>query len=193
MKKIIVKILRSITTLLICAVVLVAFLLAGVRVFGMQVYTVLSPSMEPEYHTGATIYVKPVDPATLEVGDDITFRISGSSTATHRIIEVIPNESDPSKPSFRTQGIANEMADGSPVTADSIVGSPVFTVPYLGYVAAYIQQPPGSYVAICGGVALILFVFLIDIIAGDEDEKAKKAKADAKESSEGQNAEEKPE
>ena len=38
-----------------------ALLLVGVRLFGMQVFTVLSGSMEPTYQTGSLIYVKDVD------------------------------------------------------------------------------------------------------------------------------------
>ena len=40
---------------------IMAILLVGVRVIGLNVYTVLSGSMEPTYHTGSLIYVKKVD------------------------------------------------------------------------------------------------------------------------------------
>lgn len=33
---------------------------------GLQVFTVLSGSMEPTYHTGSLIYVKKVDPYTIK-------------------------------------------------------------------------------------------------------------------------------
>ena len=51
------KIWNAITTALVVAVVLLALMLAGPRVIGMQVFTVLSGSMEPTYHTGSLIYV----------------------------------------------------------------------------------------------------------------------------------------
>ena len=50
--KIISKLWNAATTLLVTAVVVLAVLLAGVRVLGLQVYTVLSGSMEPAYPTG---------------------------------------------------------------------------------------------------------------------------------------------
>lgn len=41
-----------ISTVLVAVVVILALLLAGARLLGMQVFTVLSGSMEPTYHTG---------------------------------------------------------------------------------------------------------------------------------------------
>ena len=61
------------TTVLVAVVVILALLLVGARLIGLQVFTVLSGSMEPTYHTGALIYVKKVDPYELKSGDVITF------------------------------------------------------------------------------------------------------------------------
>ena len=44
-----------ISTVLVAVVVILALLLAGARLLGMQVFTVLSGSMEPTYHTGSII------------------------------------------------------------------------------------------------------------------------------------------
>ena len=57
-----------ISTVLVALVVLLALLLVGARIFGLQVFTVLSGSMEPTYHTGSLIYVKKVDPYTIQNG-----------------------------------------------------------------------------------------------------------------------------
>ena len=51
------KLFNIITSTLTALAVLLAVLLAGVRLFGVQVFTVLSGSMEPCYHTGSIIYV----------------------------------------------------------------------------------------------------------------------------------------
>ena len=51
-----------ISGILVALAVLLAVLLVGARVIGLQVFSVLSGSMEPTYHTGALIYVKKVDP-----------------------------------------------------------------------------------------------------------------------------------
>ena len=60
---------------MIALLLLLVFLLAGVRLLGLEIYTVLSPSMEPNYPTGSLIYVKEVDPSTLQEKDVITYRL----------------------------------------------------------------------------------------------------------------------
>ena len=50
---------------------------------------------------------------------------------------------------------------------------PVFAIPLLGYVSAYIQSPPGMYVAIALGVALLAIVFLPDLMAKKPEETKK--------------------
>ena len=158
--------------------VIVALLLVGARLTGLQVFTVLSGSMEPAYHVGSLIYVKDVDPFELESGDVITFMLDENTVATHRIVEVVPDEEDDSVVRFRTKGDANENVDGSLVHYKNVIGSPVFTIPYLGYAVSYIQNPPGTYVAISAGAILLLLVFLPDLF-GDDKKKKKDADDDA--------------
>ena len=155
---------------MIVAIVLIfTILVAGVQLFGLGVYTVLSPSMEPEYKTGALLYVKKVDPQKLKVGDVITFMVSRETTVTHRIVE-ISREND-GQLYFKTKGDANKTADAGSVNQNNILGKPVFDIPYLGYVAGFITQPPGMYLGIAVGVILTILVFMLDYIAGDEPQK----------------------
>ena len=165
------KIWNTITSLLVILVVIGAMLLGGVRILGYQVFTVLSGSMEPVYHTGSLIYVKDVDYRDLGEGDVITFMLNEDTVATHRIVGVVPDEEDPSVVRYRTKGDANDAEDGALVHYKNVIGSPVFTIPYLGYVANYIQNPPGTYIAISGGAVLMLLVFLPDLLGSDEEEK----------------------
>jgi len=162
------KIWNIVTTVLVTIVVILALLLVGVRLFGMQVYTVLSGSMEPVYHTGSLIYVKEVDYRDLKTGDVITFMLDEDTVATHRIVGVVPDEADPSVIRYRTKGDANDAEDGSLVHYKNVLGTPVFTIPKMGYVANYIQNPPGSYLTISGGAILMLLVFLPDLFGSDE-------------------------
>ena len=175
MNKTVKKIWDGVTTVLVALVVVLAVLLVGVRVVGMQVFTVLSGSMEPTYHTGALIYVKKVDPFQLQSGDVITFMLDEDTVATHRIVEVVPDDEDPTVVRFQTKGDANDAIDGSLVHYKNVIGSPVFTIPKLGYVANYIQNPPGTYIAIAGGAFLLMLVFLPDLF-DDEGDKPKKKK-----------------
>ena len=172
---------NTITSILVAAAVILAILMVGARLVGLQVFTVLSGSMEPTYHVGSLIYVKDVDPFELEAGDVITFMLDEDTVATHRIVEVVPDEEDSSVIRFRTKGDANDAVDGSLVHYKNVLGSPIFTIPKLGYVANYIQNPPGTYVAISAGAILLLLVFLPDLFEKDEEDEVDKSETPKKE------------
>jgi len=62
-------------------------------VFGVAPLIVMSGSMDPVIMVNDLIFVKRVDPATLEVGDIIAFQPAGATTVvTHRIVGVLPPE-----------------------------------------------------------------------------------------------------
>lgn len=166
------KIWNILTTVLVVLVVLLAIALVGVRLFGIRTYAVLSGSMEPTYPTGSLLYVKKVDPQELKVGDAITFLLNEDTAATHRIVEILPDEDDASVLRFRTQGDANKTADAVPVHYMNIIGKPVFCIPLLGYVTGFIQQPPGLYLAIGAAAILLILVFLPDLFKDDKKKDA---------------------
>ncbi len=163
------------TNLLVMAVIILAILLAGVRLFGLRPFTVLSGSMEPTYHVGALIYVKEIDPFEIKVGDPITFMLNETTVATHRVVEIVPDETDPGVIRFRTKGDANEAVDGSLVHYKNVIGTPVYTIPKLGYLADYVQHKPGTYIAIAVGAIILLLTFLPDLFSEDSEGKAEKA------------------
>lgn len=155
------KLLNAVSAAAVLAVAVLAMLLVGVRLFGLEVYTVLSGSMEPAYHTGSVIYVREADPEQLQAGDAITYRLSGSTIATHRITQVLREDGTLR---FKTKGDANEMEDGGSVAAADIIGTPVFTVPYLGYLAVYIQTPSGKYASMAVAAAILLLTLLPELL-----------------------------
>lgn len=151
-------------------ILIVLALLAGVliipRLIGYEEMAVLTGSMEPEYPVGSLIYVKEQDPETLQVGDIITYRLSGGTVVTHRIVEINAEEQ-----SVTTKGDANESNDGQPVPFDSIVGKAEFKIPYLGFISMNIKTPKGI-MAICGVlIAIILLTFIPEIFSKDEREE----------------------
>lgn len=170
------KLWNIISSILVVIVVVIAILLAGVRLIGLTPYAVLSGSMEPVYHVGSLIYVKDVDPFKLEVGDAITYMLDEETLSTHRIVDIIPDEEDPSVIRFQTKGDANDAIDGSLVHYKNVVGKPVFTIPFLGYVANYVQNPPGKYIAIVFVVLLLMLMFIPDMLDEDKPKKEKKTK-----------------
>ena len=158
---------KTLSTALVVIVVLLAVLLAGVRVIGFTPYTVLSGSMEPTYHVGSIVYVKKVDPTTLRVGDPITFHLTGNVIATHRIIEV-HGEGTPDL-GFRTQGDANDTVDGI-TPASAVIGKATFSIPYLGYLSNFLQQPKGLITVVGCGAAVLAISYIIDAIFPEKKE-----------------------
>lgn len=169
MSKKVKKIWDTVTTVLVALVMIFAVFLMGSRLVGLQVFNVISGSMEPTYSVGDLLYVKTVDPDSVRVGDPITFVLNEDlAVATHRVVAV-----DSVNRQFTTKGDANESEDARPVHFNNLVGVPVFAIPLLGYVSAYIQSPPGMYVAIAFGVLLLAAVFLPDLLT-KKSEKAEK-------------------
>ena len=167
------KIWDVVTSVLVVIVVLFAIFLMGSRLIGLQVFNVVSGSMEPVYSVGDLIYVKTVDPDSVKVDDVITFVLNEDLVvATHRVTKV-----DAENRVFTTKGDANQNEDVAPVHFNNLIGVPVFAIPLLGYVSAYIQSPPGLYVAIALGILLLAAVFLPDLLAKkDKEIEAKEAK-----------------
>ena len=154
------------STVLVGLVVLCAVFLMGSRLLGFQVFNVISGSMEPTYNVGDLLYVKDVNPYDIEVGTPITFVLNEELVvATHRVIEV-----DEENQHFYTKGDANDTADSSPVHFNNVIGVPQFSIPLLGYVSDFIQNPPGMYITVGVGFVLILIVFLPDFFRKKKEE-----------------------
>lgn len=162
-------ILRLISSILVCLVVFLAFSVSIIRLFGFEVYGVLTGSMEPEYPTGSLIYVKDIDTSSLEVGDTISFKLSENVIATHRIIELVPDENNPSITRYRTKGDANSVADSSLVEVEQIIGKVVFCLPKMGYFLNYIQSPTGITTTVIVSILLVLLVFVSEMLTSDSD------------------------
>lgn len=170
------KIWGVLSTVLVALIVLCAVFLMGSRLLGYECYTVISGSMKPKYEVGDLIYVKEVDTASIKVGDDITFILNEDLVvATHQVIRI-----DAEKQHFYTKGLANEIEDQNPVHFNNVIGVPQFSIPKLGYVSDFVQNPPGMYITIGIGVLLIFLVFVPDLLGKKkEEEKPEDAAAQA--------------
>ena len=158
-----------ISSVIVVLVVILALLLVGARLIGLNVYTVVSGSMEPTYSVGDLLYVKKVAPESIRVGDPITFVLNEDLViATHRVVDI-----DDENQHFYTKGDANEVEDAAPVHFNNLIGKPIFAIPLIGYVSNWVQNPPGIYIAVGGGLILLLAVFLPDIIGGFRQKETK--------------------
>lgn len=93
--------------------------------------TVLTGSMTPGIPVGSVVIVRPVDPATLRVGDVATYQVEEGKEVfiTHRVTKVRTNGDDLR---FRFQGDANRAPDRELVPAGAVRGKVWFHVPYVG-------------------------------------------------------------
>lgn len=113
------------------------------QIFGYQLKTVLSGSMEPGIKTGSIIAVKPGgDMTRFNEGDVITFMEKDNLIVTHRITEVINNGE---KVMYKTKGDNNESGDMNPVLSENVLAVYTdFTIPYLGYFVDFAKSKAGS-------------------------------------------------
>lgn len=147
------KLLNAVGTILMVLVILLAAPLTVPKLFGYQIYNVLTGSMEPDYPAGSAVYVKQADYSEIEAGDVITFRL-GTDTdlpATHRVTAV--NEE---KQEFVTKGDANRSEDITAVSFDRVIGKVEFGIPMLGMFSGWLFSMYG----IIGCAA----VFLVTVI-----------------------------
>lgn len=168
MKRKIAKVLKGFSTAIVVLAVLFVALTSGPRLFGIEPLTVLSGSMEPELKTGSIVYIKaPENAEALGVGEVITFKLKSGTIATHRIIEIV--EVDGEK-AYKTKGDANKTEDGGAVKASDIIGVPVFSIPYLGFIAAFIGSKVGRLVAVFAGLGLIAMTCYADLLTAKKNE-----------------------
>lgn len=157
-----VKIIHYLTNAVIAIIVAFMALLYFPRVMGVTPYVVLSGSMEPTYHVGSLIFVNKNFDA-IEIGDPVTFYISATTLVTHRVVAI-----DEQGMQYTTKGDANNTPDGSPVSYNNIVGVPIFTIPYLGYVAVFAISLNGKIVLGSVVALMILLSYLADLNKKDK-------------------------
>ncbi|API93432.1 signal peptidase I [Virgibacillus pantothenticus] len=145
-----------ITLLVVASVVLMTKVSGGEpELFGYQLKTVLSGSMEPEIQTGSIIAIKMISETNeFKKGDVITFKADENKLVTHRIVDTTSTKNGVV---YTTKGDNNNAEDSSPVLAENVVGEyKGFTIPYLGYFIHFAQSPNGSiFLLILPGVLLL--------------------------------------
>lgn len=170
-----------ITILLFLLLVLVLFLVISTRaaggepeVFGYQLKTVLSGSMEPGIKTGSIIAVKPGgDMARFQEGDVITFLEEGNILITHRVTDVIKSGEHTM---YKTKGDNNRTEDLNPVLSENVVAEYTgFTIPYVGYFIDFAKSKNGSaLLLILPGIILLGYAaFTVWQVISSIDKKSK--------------------
>ena len=106
--KILSRILSGLASGLVLLICIAVLPLSLPKLLGIQVYGVLTGSMEPEYSVGGVVYVQECDTAILQLGDVITYTLGTDTEAvmTHRIVGIDENTGG-----FQTKGDANNTTD----------------------------------------------------------------------------------
>lgn len=135
------------------AVIAVTIPLNVPKWFGLQIFEVLTGSMEPAYPVGSVVYVKAVGAETIHEGDAITYTMGKNSeyVMTHRVTQILTDEQ-----AFVTKGDANDAEDLEPVGYERLIGKPVFCIPYLGFLSDYFHTTTGKAVCACIFLAALL-------------------------------------
>lgn len=139
--------------------------------FGL--YTIISPSMEPNIKVYDTVVTMSVNPSKIEVGDVISF-ISNSSISrgllvTHRVIN-ITNASN-GELAFQTKGDNNLTADTAVATSSNLIGKVIFKIPQLGRIQFFIAQKTGWLIVVvlpALGVIIYDFIKLFKLLGVNE-------------------------
>jgi len=164
------RVLNVVSTVLIyllAAVIIIGAVLFAVNasptksIFGYRYYTVLTPSMSPNYEVGDVVFVHIEDADTINVGDVITFNPSNDSEAylTHRVIEKYDNYKDTGVTCFKTKGDANDSEDCFLIGEEKVVGKVVFGIPGLGYIIRFVQLK-WYYIAAIAVMIVVLICIL---------------------------------
>ena len=147
---------------------------SGVKTFlGRSAFIVKTSSMESVYPKGSFIMTKYVDPNTLQVGDDITFMSSQTSTITHRIISIYEQYADTNARGFETQGVMNDEPDKNIVLASNVVGKVVFCSTIIGAVIAFASK---NWPILLFSIAVIIALSVVLRRIFKEEESEKKPK-----------------
>jgi len=110
--------------------------LVAIRILGFSAAVVTGGSMAPAIPMGALILIEPVGPASIAVGDVITFTLP-DRLITHRVIAITHDETGLQ---LVTKGDANDAADPVAIRAGAAVGAVRFSVPLAGYALAELQS-----------------------------------------------------
>ncbi len=146
-------------TLVVATVAMMIFTLISVNtfdqanrsIFGYKFFIVRTDSMSAtDFKSGDLIFIKNVDPATLQVGDIIAFTSQNShnfgETVTHKIREIITDDQGSS--AFITYGTTTDDNDEVPVTYPYVLGKYAGKIPDIGSFFQFLKTTPGYLLCI---------------------------------------------
>lgn len=139
---------------------------------GYKPFIVLSGSMEPTIMTGDIVLTRETSADNIAKGDIIAFRTDKTTIVTHRVTEVVTQNSTRT---FLTKGDANTGSDASSVKAETLEGKYLGRVGGVGRFAMFLQTPMGMLLF----VVTPLCLFIVYDMVGRSRRSKKKGNREA--------------
>lgn len=134
-------------------------------IFGYRIYNVVSGSMEPEIKTDSLVLIKRVDPATLQVGDVISFISTDPNIAsqinTHSIYKIDVKDG---RYTFTTKGAANPTPDEYTVAQDNVIGKVVYSSYNLGCAYKLLTNRTVSFCLTLVPLFIIFLIYFVEFV-----------------------------
>lgn len=160
------RMLSVLATVLLILLVAVCLPLTVPRVFGYEIYSVVSGSMEPAIMTGSLVYVQSVPPEEVQEAEIIAFHdvFDTQSIITHRVVtnSTVMGE-------FITKGDANEENDMNPIPYSHFVGKVVLSIPKAGFMAQAFTGTAGKMAAASFIVLAVLLQLLSAVLTREKE------------------------
>lgn len=123
---------------------------------GYDLRFVRSESMRPAINMGDLVISGPVSTAGINPGDIVTYEL-GENLVTHRVLSV-------EGVVLVTKGDDNEDSDPRPVQSSQVRGVYLFKIPFVGYLAAFVQGKTGWFLAIILPAMALVGLIVMDIV-----------------------------
>jgi len=167
--------------LLVFVILLAALLIVVPKIAGATPLTILTSSMEPGFPPGTLIYVLPVEPDDVHIGDIVTYQIRSGypDLITHRVVSISSTEGGES--SFILQGDNNGAPD-QPIKPEQIQARLWYAVPYMGFVNSTVNGENRSWiipVIAVGLIAYAVFLVISGVVGATGKRRRKRGRASA--------------
>ena len=135
--------------------------------FGYKAFIVLSDSMsKTDFKAGDLILVKEVDPATLQVGDIVSYESTNpenfGEVVTHKIRALTTDENG--DPGFITYGTTTDTDDENIVTYPYVLGKYQKALANVGSFFQFLKTTPGYFVCIFLPFMLLIVIQAINSV-----------------------------
>ena len=152
-------------TAMLLIVILFCIPLTVPRMFGYEIYNVMSGSMEPEIPVGSMVFIQKISPTEIKKMDVIAYH-SGDSVVIHRAIENYPVEG-----LISTKGDANDQEDMHQVPYGNVIGRMVKHYPRVGQLMLIYTSRMGKILLLCFAASGALFNLLASRLRKEAAEK----------------------